>query len=191
MTPNLRRMLAFGALSLVLGAIIRFWPDNSAAAVPASTVDNIPLAERRLANLRETVATIPGKQDALKKVESDLGAREKGLLQAETAAQAQAQLIQIFRDIGRGETPPVEIRSTEGFALRPLGDAYGEASVTVGIDCRIDQLVNILAAIAARPEMIGTSDIRVASNNLKDKTIGVHLTISGVVPRKLVPEKHS
>jgi hypothetical protein len=184
-------MLAFGAVSLVLGLIVRFWPEDSAPAAPAAPADTIPAAERRLANLRSIVATVPGKEEVLKKVNAELATRERGLLIADTAAQAQAQLIQIFREIGRTENPPVEIRSTESFALRPLGNAYGEASVTFGIDCRVDQLVNMLAGIAARPELVATTDLRIGASNPKEKTVAVHLTISGVVPRKLVPEKHS
>jgi hypothetical protein len=191
LTPFLRRTLAFAAVSLVLGLVIRFWPGDSSSAVPAAAADSIPVAERRLANLRDLAATVPGKEEILKKANADLEAREKNLLFADTAPQAQAQLIQIFRDVGRGENPPVDIRSTEGFALRPFGDAYGEASVSIGVECRIDQLVNILAGIAARPELVSTSDMRINVVNPKDKIIGVHLTISGVVPRKLVPEKHS
>jgi len=191
MTPQLRRMLAWGAVSLALAVVVRFWPEDSAPAAAVAPADNIPSAERRLANLRATIATVPGKDEVVKRLNADLAVREKGLLVADTAAQAQAQLIGIFREIGRGENPPVESRATEGFALRPLGDAYGEASVSFGIECRIDQLVNMLAAIAARPELIATSDLRISTANPKDKTIAVHLTISGVVPRKLVPEKHS
>ena len=192
MTPQLRRLLTFGALALVIGAIVRFWPDTSStAAVPAAAADSVPIAERRLANLRDQAAAVPGKQEVLNKTNADLAAREKGLLIGDTAAQAQAQLIQIFREIGRGETPAVEIRTTDGFNIRPLGDAYGEASVTFGVECRIDQLVNILAAIAARPELVSTSEVRVSSSNQKDKNIGVRITISGAVPRKLVPEKRS
>jgi hypothetical protein len=59
----------------------------------------------------------------------------------------------------------------------------------VQIDCRIDQLVNILAALGSQPELVSTSDLRVASSNAKEKTVGVRLTVSGVVPRRLVPEK--
>jgi len=61
--------------------------------------------------------------------------------------------------------------------------------VSVQIDCRIDQLVNILAALPAQPELVSTSDLRVTSSNAKEKTVGVRLTLSGVVPRRLVPEK--
>ncbi len=191
MTPFLRRTLAIGAVSLILALVIKYWPEDSASAQPAAAADTIPVAERRLANLRDIAAGLPAKQQLLDKANADLASREKGLLVADTAPQAQAQLLQIFREVGRGENPPVEVRSTEGFAIRPLGDSYGEASVSLGVDCRIDQLVNMLAAIAARPELVGTSDLRIALTNPKDKTIGVHLTLSGVVPRKLVPEKKS
>ena len=192
MTPTLRRAIAFGAVSLVLGLVIRLWPDSS-ANVPAvaTTADSIPAQEKRLANLRELAATIPAKEEILRKVHAELAAREKGLLSADTAPQAQAQLIQIFREIGRGENPPVEIRSTDGFGVRPLGDAYGEASVGFTIECRIDQLVEMLAGLAARPELVSTSDLRIGIANPKEKLIAAHITVSGVVPRKLVPEKHS
>ena len=146
--------------------------------------------EQRLGRLRDVAATVPAKKSILKKAQAELAGREKGLIIADTAAQAQAQLIQIVRALGAAENPPVDIR-TEGFGLRPLGDSYGEASVSVQIECRIDQLVNMLAALATRPELVSTNDLRVAPTNSKDKTVSVRLTVSGVVPRKLVPERHS
>jgi len=189
MTPRLRRQLPWLAVTLFLGIVVHYWPESSAPVV-APTADTIANAEKRLARLREIAATVPARQEILKKVNDELAAREKGLIAADTAAQAQAQLIQIVRDLGRAESPAVEPR-TEGFGLRPLGDAYGEATVTLLFDCRIDQLVNVLAGLAARPELVSTSDLRVNLANAKDKTINVHLTVAGVVPRKLVPEKHS
>lgn len=191
MTPFLRRALAYGGVSLILALVIHYWPEDSASATPAAAADTIPVAERRLATLREIAASVPARQELLNRANADLATREKGLLIADTAPQAQAQLIQIFREVGRAENPPVEIRTTEGFALRPLGDAYGEASVSFGVDCHIDQLVNMLAAIAARPELVATSDLRIALTNPKEKIIGVHIALSGVVPRKLIPEKKS
>jgi hypothetical protein len=176
---------------LIVGLVVRLWPEQSAKSVVAPTGDTVALAERRLAKLRETAATVPAREEILKSARADLALREKGLIVADTAAQAQAQIIQIVRGLGNAESPPVEIRGTEGFAIRPLGDAYGEASVSVQIDCRIDQLINLLAGLAARPEMVSTSDLRVGSTQAKEKTITVHLTVSGVVPRKLVPVKRT
>jgi Tfp pilus assembly protein PilO len=189
MSQRDRRALAILAVCLVLGLAYRFWPSSDAPAVVAPTTDNVALAEKRLAKLRETAATAPAKEKILKQVSDDLGAREKGLIAAPTAAQAQAQLIQIVRRLGALENPQVEIRSTEIGPVRPLSDAYGEVLVSVQIECRIDQLVNILAAIPAQPELIATNDLRVISSSAKDKTLGVRLTLSGIVPRRLVPEK--
>jgi hypothetical protein len=147
------------------------------------------VAEARLARLREIAATVPAKEAVYKKVSADLAAREKGIIAAETAAQAQAQVIQIIRRLGVAENPPIEIRSTELNPIRPFGDKYGEASVAVQIECRIDQLVNLLAALQSQPELVSTSDLRVLSANAKEKTVAARLTVAGVVPRRLVPEK--
>ena len=188
--PRDRRALAWLAVAALLGMIVYFWPANQGAvAVVAPTGDPVTLAETRLARLRESAATVPAKENVYKKVSADLALREKGIIQADTAAQAQAQLIQIIRRLGAAENPAIEIRSTELNPIRPFGDSYGEASVAVQIECRIDQLVNLLASLAAQPELVATSDLRVLSSNAKEKTVAVRVTISGVVPRRLVPEK--
>ncbi len=189
MSTRDRRALAALSVAVVLGLIYRFWPADSAPAVVAPASGNLALTEKRLAKLRESAATVPAKEAIVKQVSGDLALREKGLITAATAAQAQAQLIQIIRRLGEGENPPVEIRSTEIGPVRALGDAYGEALVSVQIECKIDQLINMLAAIPAQPELIATSDLRVMSSNAKEKTVGVRLTLSGIVPRRLVPEK--
>jgi hypothetical protein len=188
--PRDRRALAWLAVSALLGLVIHFWPANdSPTAVVASVGDPVALAESRLARLRDTAATVPAKESVLKKVSAELAGREKGIIQADTAAQAQAQVIQIVRGLGAAETPPIEIRSTELTPVRPFGDSYGEASVAVQIECRIDQLVNLLAALQAEPRLVATTDLRVLSSNAKEKTVSVRLAVSGVVPRRLVGEK--
>lgn len=189
MTTRDRRALAALGVALVLGLVYRFWPAANVPTVVAPAAGNLALTEKRLAKLRENAATVPAKEKILKQISGDLALREKGLIAADTAAQAQAQLIQIVRRLGDLESPPVEIRSTEIGPVRALDDAYGEALVSVQIECKIDQLVNILTAIPAQPELVATSDLRVIASNAKDKTVGVRLTLSGIVPRRLVPEK--
>lgn len=190
LSPRDRRALAWLAVAAVLGLVAYFWPaSDGSAAVVAPVGDPVTLAETRLARLRDTAATVPAKENVFKKVSADLAAREKGIIQADTAAQAQAQLIQIVRRLGAAENPAIEIRSTELNPIRPFGDSYGEASVAVQIECRIDQLVNLLAALETQPELVATSDLRVLSSNAKEKTVAVRVTVSGVVPRRLVPEK--
>jgi len=189
LSPRDRRALAWLAVAAVLGLIVYFWPTGGAAAVVAQAGDPVALAEMRLARLRESAATVPAKENVFKRVSADLAVREKGIIQADTAAQAQAQLIQIIRRLGAAENPAIDIRSTELNPIRPFGGSYGEASVAVQIECRIDQLINLLASLETQPELIATSDLRVLSSNAKEKTVAVRMTISGVVPRRLVPEK--
>jgi hypothetical protein len=187
-----RRALAILSAVAVIAGVYLLWPDSSgpavAVAAPAS-IDSVPAAEKRLGQLREIAAGLPAKEEILKTVTADLARREKGLIAAETKDQAQAQLIQIVRGVGRAENPPVEIRAVELGAMKPLGDAYGEIDLAVNIECRIEQLVNILAGLAARPEMIANTDLRITSANAKEKTVGVRLGVMGIVARKLVDVK--
>jgi hypothetical protein len=59
----------------------------------------------------------------------------------------------------------------------------------VQFECRVEQLVNVLAAIAALPELIATRDVQITAANPKDKTVRVRLTVTGVVPKSLLPDK--
>jgi small-conductance mechanosensitive channel len=137
--------------------------------------------------LRQIAATVPGKEALMKQSSGELESREKGMLKAETSAQAQAQLQELLHKVGASNG--VDIRGVEDMRIKPFGSDYGEASVTVRFTCLIEQLVNLLAALAVRPELISTSDLRITSSNSKEKVVGVRLGVIGVVPRRLVPEK--
>ncbi len=185
--PRDRRALALLGVSGVLWLI--FWAmtrDTSAPQVVEAT-ESVAMVERRLAHLRQTVATGPAREAALKQVSAELAAREKGLIVADTAAQAQAQVIQVLRGLAQREN--IQFRAQQIGPVKPLGDRYGEATVSVAFDCRIDQLVNLLAGITAQPELIATQEFRIGAADPKQKTLNVQLTVTGVVPRKLVPEK--
>lgn len=185
-----KAVMALGA-ALAISAVVliyEFWPAGSAAPQAAST-QSVPQMEQRLARAREIAATVPGKQEILKKVAADLETREKALIRAETAQQAQAQVITILRGLGAAEAPAIEIRATELGAIAPFGDDYGSVNVSIQVECRIEQLLNFLAALAARPELIATRDLRVTAGNPKEKTLNVRLTVAGIVPKNLVPQK--
>jgi hypothetical protein len=189
LSPGFRRTLAWTLVSGVISLIWSYWPASSQRVVAvAGSADSVAMAEKQLDKLREAAATVPQKQAAFQQVSSDLALREKGILTADTAQQAQAQIVQILRKLAHDENPPVEFRSQAIGPVRAFGD-YGQVFVTVQIDCGIDQLVNILVGLAARPELIASSELRITSSNAKEKTIGVQLVVIGVVPRKLVPGK--
>ena len=94
-------------------------------------------------------STVPAREQALKVAMGDLAERAKGVIQTETLPQAQAQLVQAARTLAAAQSPPIEIRNVEVGQARPLGDDYGEIPVPMSFECRIEQLVNLLADISA------------------------------------------
>lgn len=174
-----------GALWLVL--VLAGGGDGPPAAV--GLAEPIPAAERRLARMREQAATVPGQEQILQRVTADLAAREQGILQAQTAAQAQAQMLEVVRRVARAQAPPIDFGTVElTQEVRRLGD-YGEVELSVPFTCRIEELLNFLADLTKQREAIATSEIRISAQDPKEKTITVRLTVSGVVPKRLVPEK--
>ena len=167
--------------------ILRFFvlADRSPDVVAAS--ESAPVAEKRLERLRQIAATVPGKEVLMKQATTELESREKGMLKAETSAQAQAQLQELLHNAGAANG--IDIRGSEEMRIKPFGNDYGEASVTVRFTCLIEQLVNLLASLANQPELLSTNQIQISGSTDKSKTIQVRLTLSGVVARKLALEK--
>jgi hypothetical protein len=164
-----------------------YWPTGSPAE--AASGSSIPQAEQRLVRLRQLAATVPAREKMVEDARQDLAAREAGLLQSETAAQEQALLLQIVQKLAGAQAPAIELRQTQLGAVEPLGKDYAQAAVTVSFVCRIEQLVNLLADISARPELISTRDLQVRQADAKQKTVNVSLTVSGAIPRALLTER--
>jgi hypothetical protein len=170
-------------------AIFLFSSSSGEAPEVISASDTIPSAERRLAQARRLAASVPGKRELLKRATDELAGREKGILQAQTAPQAQARLLDIVRRVGKAQQPPIEFST---FELSPdvkrLGE-YGEVEIAVGFTCRMEELVNFLADLTNQPEAVATSDLRVTASDAKQKTVSVRSTVVGVVPPRLAPAK--
>lgn len=184
-----QRALLILAGAVVVILVLHFWMSGKEQVEAARTVESIPLAEKRLEKLRKLGATLPAKEKGSQAVLAALERREKGMIQAETAPQAQAQILQIFRRIATAQTPPIDLKTVEMGQVRPLGQDYGEISVPVTFECRIEQLVNLLADLTAQPEALATRDLRISVANAKEKVMNVRLTVSGLAPRRLVPEQ--
>jgi hypothetical protein len=184
-----KKFLIFWIVAMTLG--LGWWvlskDDGPAPVVQA--VDNIPSAEKRLTRLRQLSASVPGEEEALQRASADLAAREKGLIQADTAAQAQAQLLQIMRKLGKAQSSPIDMRNSEIGQVKPYGEKYGEVAVSLNFEAHIEQLVQLLSDLTAQKEIIGVSDLRVGSATPKEKMVPIRLTVSALVRRELVPDK--
>jgi hypothetical protein len=176
--------LGAGVAAILLLRFVVF-SDKSPTVVAAT--ENIPAAEARLRRMREIAATIPALEQRAKVAGADLDTREKGLLKADTAAQAHAQVQDLLHRVGLANG--IDIRGFEDQRIRPLGKDYGEASVSVRFTCAIDQLVNFLAALDAEQQMFSTSEIQITGTTDPKKMIQVRLTVAGAVTKKVATEK--
>jgi hypothetical protein len=181
-----RRALILMAVTVVIGVVLRYAFSDSSTVSVSATADTITLAQQRLTRMRQVAATLPVREAALKQAEADLTDRERGMIVADTAPQAQAVLLEIARRIGKNNQ--LDVRGGDFGAPKAFGD-YGLVSATVTFDCHIEQLVNFLADLSHEPELAAPQEERITSGNPKDKTMGVRMVLAGVVAKKLVPVK--
>jgi len=180
-----RALLLLAAAAVVM--LLLKLSTRSGPEVAEAATDSVEMAEKKLARLRQLAATVPGKEALLKQANEQLAAREAGIIQAGTAQQAQAQLLQVIRELGKKDS--FDARGGEFGPVSPLGADYGEVSVAVSFECGIDHFVNFLAALTSEKALLASSEMRISAANPKEKTVTVRLTLSGVIPRHLVPEK--
>ncbi len=188
-TRDRRALIVLGA-GLAAAAVLYFvFPNNSgtaSVAAPSVNQDNTALLQQRLARLRQIASTVPGRETVLKQTSADLADREHGIIQADTAPQAQAALLEIARRIGKDEQ--IDLRGGDFGAPKAFGD-YALVYATITFECHVEQLVNFLADLSREPELVVPSEERVTTGNQKEKTMGVRMVLAGVVAKKLVPEK--
>ena len=141
-----RRALLLLAAGLAVFFIVYLATGSSGSGTQVvQPVQSVERVQKQLETLRKTAATLPARQEIHKKVAAELADREKGLIQADTAAQAQARLLQILREVAKNQNPQLDIRQTELGQARAFGDSYGQVPVSITLDCRTDQLVNFMA----------------------------------------------
>lgn len=186
MTSRDRRALGLLVAALLLIVVLRFGVYGERQTSVVAPTGSVPLAEKRLDRLRRIASTVPGRETALAQVRADLAAREKGILSAQTSNQAQAHLLETLRRIGSANG--LQVRGGELLPPHSL-ESYGEVGVAVTFEAHIDQLVNFLADLTKEPELIATREMRISAGNAKEKTVIARIAVSGVVPRKLIPEK--
>jgi hypothetical protein len=184
LSPEVRRLLLFLVPTLLLIAAYTVFDDSAAA--PAADSGNIEMARQRTARLRQIAALVPAREAVSRQTASDLADRERGILQADTAPQAQAALLEIARRVGKSEE--IDVRGGDFGAPKAFGE-YGLVFTTVTFECHIEQLVNFLADLTHQAELIVPSEERIASGSPKEKLMNVRITLAGIVPKKLVPDK--
>jgi hypothetical protein len=182
-----RRALVALAVAGVLGAIYLLTGSSGSTHTAQVVPMNSTQLRQRLTLLRQTAAVLPAREVVLKQAAADLADRERGIIQAGTAAEAQSELLQTAQRLGKSNG--LEVRSSDFATPKVFGD-YGIVYATVSFDCHIEQFLNFLADLTHEPELIVPSEERIGtSGNAKDKMMTVRMVLAGVVAKKLIPEK--
>jgi hypothetical protein len=188
-TPRDKKALLALAAAALIYVILQYTgiADPSASTVAGSRgADSVELAQQRAARLRQIAALVPAREAVMKQVSSDLADREKGLIRADTAAQAQAAVGEVAVRVGKANQ--IDIRGGDFPAPKTFGE-YGVVYSTVTFECHIEQLVNFLADLSHQPELVVPSEERITASQPKQKLVTVRMVLAGVVPKKLIPEK--
>jgi hypothetical protein len=185
LTPRERLLLMLLAPALAIVLILVFLPAGPSA--PAADPGSIELAQQRLKGLRILKSLVPAREAVMKQTSADLALRERSLVAGDTAAQAQATLLEAARRVGKADQ--LDIRSGDFPPPKAFGE-YGMVFAKISFECHIEQLVNYLADLGRQPELIAPLDQHItAGQDRKQKTVVVQMTLAGVVAKKLIPEK--
>jgi hypothetical protein len=183
-----RKALIALAATVTVVLILRYTvlSDNATTVPGARDPDSIALAEQRATRLRQMAALTPARETVMKQVASDVADRERGLIPGDTAAQAQAAVLEVARRVGKGNE--IDIRGGDFPAPKQFGE-YGLVYTTITFECHIEQLVNFLADLSRQTELVVPSEERVTAGQAKQKIINVRMILAGAVAKKLIPEK--
>ena len=161
------------------------WLQESNRNAPGESARSIDQGEQSLNDLRKTAALAHSREEDHKQIRAEVDHLEKSLIQGNTAAQAQAQLLRIVDAVATQQTPPLTFRQTDFNAGSLYMGYYGEVNITMRFECQIDDLINFMADLSARPELLATKRLRIQANP-DNKRIQVSLSVAGLVRPELI-----
>lgn len=186
-SPRERKLVLLVVPAVLIAIMLRFvLPDETPAPASSNDTGSIALLQQRAARMRQIIATTPARAAAAKQAQADLADRERSVVQADTAPQAQALLLEIARRVGKSEE--IDVRGGDFGAPKTMG-GYGLVYATITFECRVEQLVNFLADLSRQKELVVPSEERITTTSAKLKMMSVRMVLAGVTPKRLVPEK--
>lgn len=176
-------LLLVSALAFAALLQLDWFAPASGSAASGSSID---AAEQRLLLEQVKARQLPMAEAELDAVRRQVDLLEQGLLKSETAALAQAEMQQLVGDLLAAEG--ITLESSQFGTVQLDGEDYAQVPINANFQCRIEQLVNLLAAVANAPELLATKRIRIQPENQATKSVRVMLTVAGLLPAERTPE---
>lgn len=174
-------LLAGLAVILVLRFVVM---SGDSTGTVVSAAESIDQAKKRLERIRQVAATVPGKETVMKAETDSVQMLEKGVFKTATESEARAQLLEMVNEVAK--TNGIQTRGMDEYHSKPVSNDYGEVTVSVSFNCDVVQLVNFLAGLASQDQILATNDIHISGGTDKKKILQVRVSVSGLVPRKLL-----
>lgn len=186
-TTRDKRALIILGVTLVLFMLLQsdlFFPTGfSSESVNSESLEGI---ERQFRLTRARAGRVPLVQAQAKTVQENLERMEKGLLASQNVALAQAEMRQILERSLQAED--IVMANARFVSAESKNDHYAAVPITVNFSCRIEQLVNWVAAVGNASQLLSTIKIRIDSPNSDSKTVRVTATVAGFLPVSRAPE---
>jgi len=179
-----RRALLY--LGVALGLFLLLQLDFGLPEGPAAGSGSVEAAEQQYLLARTRARQGPLVDAEFGAVSQTQAQMEQGLLQAETAALAQAEMREVVGNLLSAEQ--INMQSSQFGAVKLEGDVFTQVPLVVSFRCGIEKFVNLLSAIANAPRTLSTRQIRITPEQNETKTVQVQLTVSGYLPVSRTPE---
>lgn len=182
------------ALKLLSGAVALFLllqfglpaPSGGGATGPGVSDASLVGLEERLKTAQAEVSRKPLGDAELAYAERLLEAREQRLLESVDPALAQAEMRGIVGDLLAAEG--IVLNASRFPAIELEGLDYARTPIDITVTCAIEQVVNLLAAIANHERLLTTRRIRVRPEKPDIKSVRVEMQLSGYLPIERAPE---
>ena len=187
MTQRDRRALILLGVAVGLFLVLQLdmFAPGSASGSPASDAALEALEQRlQLAQIQArqrplTEAELSAAQKRLQKIEGRL-------LESADPALAQAEMRSLVGQLLDAEGIP--LRASRFATVKLEQDRYAQVPLVVEFTCGIEQMVNLMAAVANSSRLLATRDIRIRPDKPEVKSIAVTMTVAGFLPMDRAPE---
>ena len=140
---------------------------------------NLPVQERTLLKYRQAVAAAGLRNAEATSLEARLREEEAGLLSGDSAALASAELQDMVKQLTA--TQSISIGASNFSPTKPLGKDYLQVPLGVQFPCQLDQLINLLQALAQSSKNLRVLRLQIQAANVAEKLLQVNLTVGGVM----------
>lgn len=166
-----------GIAAVLLFLAVRFVVFPVLDRLPSGSVEAKELALRRA---RRLVATSQSEASNVKEADERLKSLEAGLLESPSASLANAEWQQTMRELA--DSKGVELGSTEFLAVHEIGPDYALVEGRVTLRCRVDQLVDLMAALATAPRLLSVTRLRIApTQGDPQKKMNIEMTVAATM----------